>query len=371
MGAGQSHEIPKTMRRLVLQEPNADITQAKVVVEEVDMPVPKPGEVLVKVLAAPVNPSDYGEWSHTASPDDLSSRKAIGKEGSGIVVASGGGIYANQVVGSRVGFITNVKGQGSYSEYTTVDALKGIFPLPDSVATEDAASHFVNPYTAYGFIDTVRVRHAASKHSQYKPGFIHTAAASQLGQMLVKLCKQESVTLVNVVRREEQADTLRALGAEIVVVTSNEGWEESLKQIIKEHNIHLAFDAVAGEMSGKILECLPFAGTLFVYGKLAQEGCSHIQPIDLIYRRKKLEGWYLGAWVAAGDSISMLMRIRAATACVHAGLVGDGWATSQFKDCKIENMWENFVDMWKSSGFTGRKLRIRFDAEVASPEEGK
>lgn len=360
MGAGQSQEIPKTMKRLVLQEPNSDITKARVVVEEVEVPVPRSGEVLVKVLAAPVNPSDYGEWSHAAG-DDVPSAKAIGKEGSGIVVASGGGIYANQVVGLRVGFITNVKGQGAYSEYTTVDALKGIFPLPDTVATEDAASHFVNPYTAYGFIDTVRVRHAASKHYHHKPGFIHTAAASQLGQMLVKLCRQENVTLVNVVRREEQAETLRALGAEIVVVTSNDGWEDTLKQIIKEHHIHLAFDAVAGEMSGKILELLPFSGTLFVYGKLAQEGCSHIQPVDLIYRRKKLEGWYLGNWVAAGDSISMLMRIRAATFCVHGGLVEGGWATSQFKDCKIDDMWENFVDMWNTSGFTGRKLRIRFD----------
>lgn len=148
MGLSQSHEIPKTMRRLVLVESNADITKSKIVVEEVDVPVPKPGEVLVKVLASPINPSDYGEWNHV-NPDDTTggSAKAIGKEGSGIVVASGGGIYANQVVGCRVGFVTNVKGQGAYAEYTTVDALKGIFPLPENVPTEDAASHFVNPYT--------------------------------------------------------------------------------------------------------------------------------------------------------------------------------------------------------------------------------
>ncbi|CAE7644887.1 mecr [Symbiodinium microadriaticum] len=179
--------------------------------------------------------------------------------------------------------------------------------------------------------------------------------------MLVKLCKQEGITLVNIVRREEQAETLRALGAEIVVVSSEPDWEDKLKTIIKERNIHLAFDAVAGEMSGKLLSLLPVTGSLFVYGKLASEGCSHIQPIDLIYRRKKVEGFYLGAWIMQGDSVSMVLRIRAATACVHAGLVQDGWATSQFSDCNIEDMWGRFVDMWKESGFTGRKLRIIFD----------
>lgn len=164
------------------------------------------------------------------------------------MVASGGGVYANSVVGKRVGFITNVKGEGSYAEYTCVNALEGVFPLPDSVEVADAASHFVNPYTAYGFLDTVRARHSGKG----RPGFVQTAAASQLGQMLVKLCKQEKMTLINVVRREEQAKTLRDLGAEHVVVSSEEGWEERLKELVKEHKIQFAFDAIAGEMSGQV-----------------------------------------------------------------------------------------------------------------------
>jgi NADPH:quinone reductase len=174
--------------------------------------------------------------------------KAQGKEGSGIVVASGGGVYANSVVGKHVGFITNVKGEGSYAEYTCVNALEGVFPLPDQVEVADAASHFVNPYTAYGFLDTVRNRHSGKG----RPGLVQTAAASQLGQMLVKLCKQEKMTLINVVRREEQAETLRALGAEHVIVSSEDGWEEKLKDLVKEHKIQIAFDAIAGEMSGKV-----------------------------------------------------------------------------------------------------------------------
>lgn len=356
---GNSQPLPATCRRIVLTKPDADITKAQLIVEEIPIPVPKSGEVLIRVIAAPVNPSDYGEWSNMDNVD-LSKEytaRPIGKEGSGIVVASGGGIYANSVVGYKVGFITNTKGQGSYQEYTVVNAITGIFPLPNTVKVEDAASHFVNPYTACGFLDIVKSRHSSTGDGKGKPGMVHTAAASQLGQMLVKLCKQENVNLINVVRREEQAQLLREIGAEHVVVTSEEGWEERLGALIIELNIHIAFDAVAGEMSGKLLNLLPQKGLLTVYGKLSREGCSGIQPLDLIYRKKKLEGFYLGTWVQ-GDMF--LQRLRTATALVNGGLVDGGWASSQFVDCSVDNMWSEFLRMWKESGFTGKKLRIRF-----------
>ena len=100
-----------------------------------------------------------------------------------------------------------------------------------------------------------------------------------------------------------------------------------------------------------------------MYGKLSNQGCSEIMPLNLIYRKKKLEGWFLTSWIFQGDnSLSMLLRLRAATACVHEGLsTKDGWAASQFKDCSIYTMWTDFVKMYKESGFTGAKLRIRFD----------
>lgn len=363
MGNSLSSDLPKTIRRVVLTEPNADILESKLEVEEVPMPVPGSGEVLIKVIATPVNPSDYGEWMNV--PSGTFRPMPAGKEGSGVVVASGGGIYANSVVGQKVGFVTNVKGQGAYAEYLTVDALKGVFPLPESVPCEAAASHFVNPYTAYGFVDVVRSRHRVKGNAP--PAFLHTAAASQLGQMLVKLCKQENVTLINIVRREEQAEILRGIGAQHVVVSSKPDWEETLQGLIKEHNVQIGFDAVAGEMSGTLLSMLPTAGSMFVYGRLSNQGCANIQPLDLIYRRKKLEGFFLTSWLMKGDSVSMLMRIRAATACVHAGLEGDGWATSQFDDCTIDEMFTQFKTMYKESGFTGKKLRIRFTEKVEAP----
>jgi len=361
MGAAASGELPTNIRRVVLTEPNEDITKAKIVVEEVPMPIPRSGEVLIKVSAAPVNPSDYGEWSNVIADKEFKPTP-VGKEGSGIVIASGGGVYANSIVGCKIGFVTNVKGQGSYAEYCTVNALEGTFPLPEAVPVENAASHFVNPYTAFGFLDIVKARHRSTKH---RPALVHTAAASQLGQMLVKLCKQEDVTLINVVRRQDQADILKSIGAneEHIIVSSGDDWKNHLATTLKTHGVELGFDAVAGEMSGILLDALPHKGTLFVYGRLSNQGCSGIQPLDLIYRQKKLEGFYLGSWIKQGGPLAMLQRIRAATACVHAGLVDEsGWAASQFADCSVEAMWTDFVAMWKDNGFTNKKLRIRFDA---------
>ena len=94
--------------------------------------------------------------------------------------------------------------------------------------------------------------------------------------------------------------TLRALGAEHIVNTSEEGWEAALKDKIKELGVQFAFDAVAGEMTGKLLSLLPNKGTCFVYGRLSNQPCAEIQPLDLIYRRKKLEGFFLTSWITAG-----------------------------------------------------------------------
>jgi len=370
--------IPKTMRRWVLVQVNSDLAKAELQLESVPTPTPKSGQVLIKVCAAPVNPSDYGIWSRDRP---VTEPESIGSEGSGIVVASGGGVYANSCVGCNVGFTANVKGSNSYAEFIVVDALKGAYKLPASVPVKDAASHFVNPYTAYGFIDTVRARHVAHPKKSPTPGFIQTAAASQLGQMLVKLCLKESITVINLVRREEQAEALRAIGAKFVLVTKGDTWKEELKVLIKEHGIQFAFDAVAGEMTGELLSVLPFKGTCFVFGRLSNQGCANIQPLDLIYMQKKLEGWFLKTWATSGGLFATQRRISGATSVVHEGLApvvegkegapGAGWARTKFEECSIEDMHTRFLDFY-ANGFTGRKLcMVMKSDEAASSEEQK
>lgn len=344
------------MKRIVLAEASPDLEKVRMEVVEVDVPTPQSGEVLVKVTAAPVNPSDFGSFKTAKVGPDA---PLIGKEGSGVVVASGGGMRANGLIGCNVGI--GCKSGGTWQEYVCVSALEGVFPLPE-MPVEDAASFFVNPYTAVGIARTAR------EHSS--PGFVHTAAASQLGQMLVKLCKQEQMTLINVVRRQEQADELRGLGAEHVVVSSKDGWKDELAKLVEEHKITVAFDAIAGDSTRDIMEAMPKGSRTFVYGGLSEKPCA-VSHIDLIYHEKIVEGWFLTRWLGGlgGGPVGMLMRINSASGVVNPGLAS-GWSSSKFLDVKPEEVWTRFLQLRGGEGFTNKKLRIRWDTVPAEAEGG-
>jgi len=340
------------MSRIALvEDPGSDVFGGKkMVIEEVDVPEPKSGEVLVRVAAAPINPSDSGKWK--SAKIDPEKPLWLGNEGSGYVVKSGGGIKANNLLGQKVG-ITNMKNGGSYQEYVCVSALEGVFPLPADVPVEDACSFFVNPYTAVGLMATAK--------EVGSPGFVHTAAASQLGQMLVKLCAKEKVTLINVVRRDEQAEVLKALGAEHIVVSSKDSWKEDLAALVKEHNITCAFDAISGDNVGDIMSAMPKKSTTFVYGGLSGKPIGNIPTMEMIYFGKKVEGWLLPTYLrgASGGTMGMAMRINNMSKVVNPGLASGGWATSQFVDVAPEEMWGKFLEMQKGQ-ITNQKLRIRF-----------
>ena len=350
-------DTPSTMKRLVVKEPGKDVASCKIEVES-DVPVPEPrsGEVLIRVVAAPINPSDYGEW-YRSSPSKYP--LTMGKEGCGIIVKSGGGLATYRFsVGAKVGFIGLKGRQGSYSEYVTI-AATGCFPMPDGVPIEDCASFFVNPYTAIGIIDT-------AKNKEGNSAFVHTAAASQLGQMIVKLAPEENVTVINVVRRKEQAEMLKKIGADHIVITGSSTddtdiakWKEELRKKIEEFGATCAFDAVSGRMTGDLLDCMPTKGTVFTYGGLAGKA-GNINPSDLIYREKKLKGFFLTSWVQDGGMLSMVPRMLKASSKVTAGLGADGWSSTQFEDTTLEKAHDAIVGLLGSS-ITGKKLRIRFD----------
>jgi len=358
-----TQEIPETQKAFYVLEKNTDLQEVKVEVKtDVAVPKPKSGEVLIRVVAAPVNPSDFGVWTRPSASGKDDVPMVAGTEGSGIVIASGGGFVANRMVGKNVGFVKPKNG-GSYQQYVIVDAMTGVFPLSEGVKCEDAASHFVNPYTVCGFIDTLRKRHTGPLENI---GLVHTAAASQLGQMLVKLAKEENITLINVVRREDQATVLKDIGAAYIINSSEDGWETSLRTMMKDLKINVIFDAISGDMSGTLLNLLPNGGTLFAYGKLSGSTCNGIQFTDLSYKNKKFEGFLLTNWLLEhGQGLLTMQRINAATKKVHRGLSKpDGWSSSKYQDCNIDNMFEMLLENMKStSSVTGRKLRIRFDQE--------
>ena len=371
------------MKRLVVTSPGkgTSVADCTLQVETVPTPIPKSGEVLIKVVAAPVNPSDYGSWfqsSASAYP------MPIGKEGCGIVVAhhSGGGLWGFSSsyrfpVGTKVGFVCMDSTRGSYAEYVAVDATTGVFAMPEHVPIEDCASFFVNPYTAVGILDTAqralntsnKKKGSTSSSSSKQVTIVHTAAASQLGQMLIKLARiinnddndNNKVEIINVVRRQEQKEILEQLGAKHIVVTSGDitTWKAELKAKVKELGATCAFDAVSGDMTGHLMDCLPPKGIVYIYGSLSGN-VNGINPLDLIYRKKQLKSFFLSSWIQEGGWMSMIPRMLSANKLVNSGLASpDGWCCSQFHDTTMEGVHAEVVKLL-TSGVTGKKLRIRF-----------
>lgn len=263
-------DIPARMQQMI-----STVTEdgrLELALREVDVPTPKADEVLVKVGASPINPSDQGVMFTAADvsqampldgatgatmPIPEALRRAVaprvgralplGNEGAGTVVAAGDSPEAQALIGKTVAGA----GGGYYANYRIAKAADCL-PLPDGITAEQGASSFVNPLTALGMIGTMRL-------DGYK-GLVHTAAASNLGQMLVKLCRNEGVPLVNIVRSDEQVRILQELGAEHIVNSSDDDFHAKLVDAIAATEAFLAFDAIGGgKLANQILAAMEAA----------------------------------------------------------------------------------------------------------------
>jgi len=252
-------------------------------VQTVATPIPGKGEVLIKVERSPINPSDQ---SQLRSPYDRANARALpaacGFEGSGTVVQSGGGLFAWLVNGKRVAAAVNAAGM--WSEYVVAYALQCV-ALPTGVSFEQGSSVFVNPLTVVAFVEIAK----AGKHKTV----VHTAAASVLGKMLVRYGKRNGIEVIGVVRSQQHKRELLELGAKAVIVTTDEGWQRQLATVCAESKCTLAFDAVAGPQTGKLLDAMPPLSELHVYGALSGEPVGAIAPGDLISAHKRVVGFYL------------------------------------------------------------------------------
>ena len=308
-----------------------------------DLPIatPKDHEVVVKVQATPINPSDLGLMVGAA---DVTSARAIeraglpgiamnvpeagmrfmagrigqalpiGNEGCGVVVAAGASPEAQALMGKTVALI----GGEIYAEYRCL-AAQMCMPLPDGTAPEDGASCFVNPLTSLGFVETMKLE-------GYK-AIVHAAAASNLGQMLVKICKADGIPLVNIVRSEEQVALLKGIGAEIVLNSNDEDFVEKLTAAIAETEAFLGFDPIGGgKLAGQILSAMEAAAVrrMSAYSRYGSDQMKQVYiygALDVgptILNRKfgltwSLSGWLLTPFMAkAGPEIVGRMRARVA-----------------------------------------------------------
>jgi NADPH:quinone reductase len=291
--------VPNDMRALELPEYCEDLAAAVRGLRVVRKPVPRPpyGHVLVRMAAAPCNPSDT-----LLLQGSYGVRKRLptvpGWEGAGTVVASGGGWLANWLVGKRVACGSQTDGDGTWAEYCVCAAMRAM-PLRREIDFDQGACLLVNPLTAVGLIETARRgRHRAA---------VQTAAASQLGRMIIRLARYVGLPLINTVRRAAQIEELRSLGAEHVLDTESPEFDEQLRRLCAKLGATIAFDPIAGPMPARLLRAMPSGSTVVVYGALAHRNCSDLDPIDLLFRGQRLEGFYLGNWI---ENQSLLRRIN-------------------------------------------------------------
>jgi len=263
--------------------------------------VPEPplgsGQVLVRMLAAPVNPSDLfmvrGVYGKQPPLPCIPGLEGVG------VVEKGNGLLAWRVKGRRVAVLNPTS--GNWAERVVIPARNAV-PVPEGLSDEQAASFFVNPATAL-----IMTRYVLKvPRGAY---LLQTAAGSALGRMVIRLANQYGFKTINVVRRGEQVDELKALGATEVIATDRESLVERVKEITGGAGVPCAVDAVGGSMGSEAVACLGRHGRLLVYGSLSGEPLK-LEPRTLLIGQKRVEGFWLSEWVRDQGILTMLMLFR-------------------------------------------------------------
>ncbi len=348
-----------------------------------DVPTPGDDDVLIKVEASPINPSDLGLLiSFAADLDSISSQGSgedtvttmgihpglmqsmkpridksmkVGNEGGGVIVDAGKNV--KNLIGKTVG----VAGGAMYSQYRCLPAMSCLV-MNEGTTSVEAASSFVNPLTALGFTETMKLENHTA--------LVHTAAASNLGQMLVKICLADDIPLVNIVRKEEHVELLKKLGAKYICNTSDENFMKNLIDCLVETGATLGFDATGGgnegKLAGQILSAMEVAANknateysrygsdtykqVYIYGGL--------DPTPTVLNRSFGLSWGLGGWLLTpfigrvGTEKFQEMRERVAKEITTT------FASSYTKEVSLEEMLEPDAIKTYAKQATGTKYLV-------------
>jgi NADPH:quinone reductase-like Zn-dependent oxidoreductase len=293
--------------------------QVKVI--EQNKPSPGPGEILVRMQYAPINPSDLNYihgtyssalegviWNAEQDAPTFDPERAVpcpqppyilGGEGVGIVEATGSGLMAKRLKGKRVAIVGSPI--GTWGEYAVTQARRAL-PVPDNVDSRQAAMSFVNPLTAYIMLREVL---------KVQPGdwVLQSAAASALGKIVIKLSKVYGFKTINVIRNDGAAEQVRALGGDAVINQSMDNIQAEVSRLTNGRGVSHALDCVGGQTGSDFVQCLGLDGSLLCYGTLSPD------PIILPSRYimmpvARVEGFFLPNWMAQQNILTLLKTLR-------------------------------------------------------------
>src|SRR5258707_6754843 len=280
-------------------------------VQECPLPEPGKGEVRVRILASPVNPSDLlfvrghyaGVQPQFPSP--------VGFEGVGMVDAIGPQVH-RPVPGQRVA-VVNEKG-GNWAEYTVVPA-PFLLPVPDDLPDEQVASFFVNPAAA-----VLMLRHIlAIPQGEW---LLQSAAGSELGRMIIKLAKHDGIRTINVVRRRASVAELEQLGADAVIVSTEGPIDEQVRRIVGPQGVKYAIDPVVGETGTQMYQALGEEGRMLVYGSLTGEPIRvGADPRFILAGHRILEVFFFGYWFPRLDETAQRQLVQEIVTLMREGIL--------------------------------------------------
>jgi NADPH:quinone reductase len=294
-----------TMRAVFLETQDGPLVS-----KEVMIPVPGPGEVLVKMSAAPVNPSDLAQIRNAHSEYDLATY-IPGLEGSGKVVAAGKGVLPYLWTGKRVACSNTYHTSGTWAEYVVTKAAR-CFPLGSRISYEQGSMSLVNPLTALAFLEIAK----RNKHR----AIINNAAASALGRMVELLGNKNRIPVINIVRNKKQAEMLRQTGSEHVLDSSEPSFIEELGTTANYLKATLLFDSVCSRQLEDMVDVMPYGSTIVIYGNLSLEEQIMLKPRTLISKNIKISGYFLGNQAKENGMFRNMMDLRQVSALMSKDL---------------------------------------------------
>lgn len=334
--------IPDSMLVVQLDEDGGRLNT-----RQIPIPQPGKGEVLIRMSASPINPSDLGfiEGGHGY---EKTFPVVPGVEGSGTVVKAGPGLLPKLLLGKRVACAKPSIGNGAWAQFMLTRASLCV-PLQKNISLEQAAMLIVNPLTALAFFEFFEQgRHSA---------IINTAAASALGRMMVRMALKRNIPLINIVRRKEQADMLFSIGAKHVLVSTEADFNQKLSALAHQLNATLILDAISGAFTQQLIDAAPDDSLILLYSNLSREP-SRISPHSLWLHNIRVEGFYLGVWAAKQNLLKFLTLSLEVQKLAETDL-----QTSIYKRLSLSSAQEA-LDLYLSNMTAGKILLVIDPKEV-------
>lgn len=286
-----NRSIPMTMHAIQLDEPSGQLAW-----REIPVPRPQAGQVLIRMAAAPINPSDLNALAGGSYQGERRYPFTPGLEGSGTVVDAGAGLMPRWLNGRRVACSANLSGDGTWAEYMVTSAALCV-PLARRVSLEQGALLLVNPLSALAMFEIARQgRHRA---------LVSTAAASALGGMILSLGKRLNLPVIHVVRRQAQVDLVRRRGGEHVLNSSDADFAEQLRTQAHDLRATLWLDAIGGRLTQQLADAAPFGSTILLYSRLSGQD-SVIDARTALIKDLKFEGWFLANYLRQKNLLQVL-----------------------------------------------------------------